>query len=431
MKKVFIVFSILLLGFFIRVHNYQLYPQRGATSDEYTYSFLGVSLITKRVPISWSYFAYDNRSDLTINNIYFPIVYPYFDHPPLNGLFVGGWAVLKGQDTFTKIDLKTIRIVPIFFGMISSLLLFLIANRLYSFKTAVWSLLIFSTSTLFVMNMRVVVAENLLTVLFLGSLYAYAYFIKNMTTRKAIILGILSGFSLWTKIMGISIFLTLLFFFLKDRVKTKYIVMFCTAFFVFVGLLLGYAGYYDFKLFWQVQLSQGGRNIGPETLRLILSSPVIVNKVFYDGWYFFGFFSLFLQFTSFKKNKYIIVSSLFYLCLLLISMTKEGHSGWYMIPLFPFMAIAMGEVLKEAVEAGSFILAIFLLFIGMSHIQNIYQVWFGLTPAYYRILFVLLIFPFLFIFLIKKKWIYALANILFYSMILGNILQTYSYIHPS
>jgi len=431
MKKVFIVFSILLLGFFIRVHNYQLYPQRGATSDEYTYSFLGVSLITKRVPISWSYFAYDNRSDLTINNIYFPIVYPYFDHPPLNGLFVGGWAVLKGQDTFTKIDLKTIRIVPIFFGMISSLLLFLIANRLYSFKTAVWSLLIFSTSTLFVMNMRVVVAENLLTVLFLGSLYAYAYFIKNMTTRKAIILGILSGLSLWTKIMGISIFLTLLFFFLKDRVKTKYIVMFCTAFFVFVGLLLGYAGYYDFKLFWQVQLSQGGRNIGPETLRLILSSPVIVNKVFYDGWYFFGFFSLFLQFTSFKKNKYIIVPSLFYLCLLLISMTKEGHSGWYMIPLFPFMAIAMGEVLKEAVEAGSFILAIFLLFIGMSHIQNIYQVWFGLTPAYYRILFVLLIFPFLFIFLIKKKWIYALANILFYSMILGNILQTYSYIHPS
>src|SRR3989338_10877768 len=110
MKKVFIVFSILLLGFFIRVHNYSIYPQRGATSDEYTYSFLGVSLLKEGIPISWSNFSvYKNKYDMTIRDLYFPIVYPYFDHPPLNGLLVGGLSILLGQDTFVDIDLATIR----------------------------------------------------------------------------------------------------------------------------------------------------------------------------------------------------------------------------------------------------------------------------------------------------------------------------------
>ena len=65
---------IVLLGFFLKLHNYTVYPQRGATSDEYTYSFLGLSLLTKHIPISWSYFsAYKHREDLTIKVFIFPL----------------------------------------------------------------------------------------------------------------------------------------------------------------------------------------------------------------------------------------------------------------------------------------------------------------------------------------------------------------------
>ena len=89
--QILLMICVLFAGLLLRLNNYSVYPQRGATSDEYSYSFLGVSLLTKHVPISWSAVsAYKNRSDLTIKNLYFPIVSPYFDHPPLNGLLVGG-----------------------------------------------------------------------------------------------------------------------------------------------------------------------------------------------------------------------------------------------------------------------------------------------------------------------------------------------------
>src|SRR3989339_101946 len=108
--KILLVILIVFMSIILRLHNYEKYPQRGATSDEYTYSFLGMSLLKERVPISWSAFpAYKNIQHLTIRNLYFPIVYPYFDHPPLSGFLTGGLSLLVGQNTFEKVDLKTIR----------------------------------------------------------------------------------------------------------------------------------------------------------------------------------------------------------------------------------------------------------------------------------------------------------------------------------
>ncbi len=75
--RILLVVLILLVGLILRLHNYSVYPQRGATSDEYSYSFLGVSLLTKGVPVSWSAVsAYKHRSDLTIKNINFPSAGP-------------------------------------------------------------------------------------------------------------------------------------------------------------------------------------------------------------------------------------------------------------------------------------------------------------------------------------------------------------------
>src|SRR5258708_39769402 len=99
--KIGIVIFILFIGLILRLHNYALYPQRGASSDEYTYSFLGISLLTKGVPESWSNLtAYKNKYDLTVRKLYFPMIYPYYDHPPLNGLLVLGWSILNGKTKF-------------------------------------------------------------------------------------------------------------------------------------------------------------------------------------------------------------------------------------------------------------------------------------------------------------------------------------------
>lgn len=171
-RQKILILLILLLSLFLRLRNYALYPQRGATSDEYAFAFLGISLIHQGEPISWSAIPkYPQVQHLTIDSLYFPIISPYFDHPPLFGLLVGVWSSLFNQISFFDIKLATIRLIPIFLSFLTGILVFLIAKLLNNFQTGLSSLLIYSTVTIFVINARLVVAESLLTLFYLGSLF--------------------------------------------------------------------------------------------------------------------------------------------------------------------------------------------------------------------------------------------------------------------
>lgn len=429
----FLVVIILIIGLILRLHNYDIYPQRGATSDEYSYSFLGVSLLTKHVPISWSAFPqYPKKTDLIIRKIYFPIVSPYFDHPPLNGLVVGAWALLFGENTFSKIELKTIRLIPIFLSMLSSIFVFLLAFRLYNYKTAIWALIIYSTTVIFVMNGRVVLAENLLTPLFLGAVFLFCRNRKKMTIKKTIAIGILCGLAFLSKELGIAAFLSMLYLFLTERIKPKLVVtlVFSSLFFVFLYALYGM--YYNWDLFFKVVFEQSSRNIGPQTLLYITSTPIIVNKIYYDGWYFFGFLTFFFSFLEYKKNKMLLIPMLTYFLLIIFSLTQKGEMGWYLIPLFPFMAIFSALFVKEGIENKDWRILLFLLFVGLYEIQYLFAENFGLTPFQFRFMLILMFGPLLLSYILKKDKLAArLSSAWFYLLILGNIILAYNYIHPA
>lgn len=431
--KMLILIAILILGLILRLHNYSRYPQRGASSDEYTYSFLGISLLTKGIPISWSAFpAYKNLRHLTIKKLYFPIVYPYFDHPPLNGLLVGGWSLLLGEDTFEAIDLSTIRLVPIFLSIISSILIFLIGFYLYNYKTAIWAILIYSTTTIFAMNGRVVFAENLLTPLMLLTVYLFLMFKKNMTLNKTVLLGILCGLSFWTKEVGITVFLTTFYFFISERLKPKYVFTLSATSLLIIFSYALYGAYYDQELFWQIISLQSNREIGPKTLLYLLSTPIIVNKIYLDGWYFFGLISFFLSFWAYKSNKFILVPSLIYVLLLIFSLTEEGEMGWYMIPMFPFMALFSARLLLTSLQKNNWFVFVMLLFVGLLHVRLLYQANFGLTAFQFRTIMLLMFVPFIFLYLIRKEKAFnVLAQVWFYLYIIGNVILTYNYIHPA
>ncbi|MDO8620661.1 MAG: glycosyltransferase family 39 protein [Candidatus Levybacteria bacterium] len=431
--KVILVIFILAVALILKLHNYSIYPQRGATSDEYSYSFQGISLWTKHLPISWSAFtAYQHRYDLTINKIYFPIVYPYFDHTPLNGLLVGGWSILFGQDTFLKVDLKTVRLVPIILSMISAIFVFLLAKKLYGYKTGIFALLIYATATIFVINGRVVLAENLLTPLFLLAIYLFSLWSKNISYKKSILIGILCGLSFWTKELGIALFLAMSYLFMAEKAGLKKILIMAFVFLFFVALYVVYGFYFDKEVFLQILFLQSGRTIGPQTLNYILSTPIIVNKVFYDGWYFFGFISLFSSFLNYKKNKIVFIPAFFYLFALIFALTSGGEMGWYIIPLFPFMAIASASLLVEGFKQKNWYVFVMLLFAGLSEIKLLYEANFGLTAMQFRVQLLIMFAPFILLLLWKKeKWLNILSHAWFYLLIFGNILITYNYIHPA
>lgn len=431
--QIFLVVFILFIGLILRLHNYSVYPQRGATSDEYSYSFLGVSLLTKHIPISWSAIsAYKNRSDLTIKNLYFPIVHPYFDHPPLNGLLVGSWALLFGQNTFSKIELGTIRLISILLSMISSIFVFMLGFRFYGFKTGLWALLIYSTTVIFIMSGRVVLAENLLTPLLLGTIYLFCSFRKNMTLKKTIFIGILCGLAFWTKELGIAVLLSMAYLFIAEKIKIRFTLGLIWASLFFVLLYVFYGAYFDWEVFKAVVSTQSNRVVGPETLLYITSTPIIINKIYYDGWYFLGFVSFFLSFLEYKKHRFLLVPAFTYFLLMVYSLTERGEMGWYLIPLFPFMALFTANFLVEGLEKKNWSIFLLLIFVGLYEVQYLFRANFGLTPTQFRLILILMFCPFILSFSFKKEQLFAkLGNIAFYTFILGNIFLTYSYIHPA
>lgn len=430
--KILLFFSIFILALILRLHNYSQYPQRGASSDEYTYSFMGVSLLTKGYPISWSAFKpYKNRQNLTIDNLYFPIVWPYFDHPPFNGLLVGAWAMLNGENDFNKIKLSTIRIMPIVFSLVSLLLIFLISSKLFNFKSALWSGLIYAVSTIVVVQARMVFAENLLAPLFLLSIYLTLLWRKNFTYKKLLLLGIISGISFWTKELGLCVGVATGMLLISEKVDFKKLSFFALTTIAMVSLYFLYGYIYDWGVFWSIFSIQSSREIGPKTLLYLLSSPIIVNKFYYDGWYFLGLIAMFLIWQDYKKYKYIIIPSFTYFFLLVFSLTQEGEMGWYMIPMFPFMAMAISESLLASKKNGIFVL-VMLFFVGTYIIRYLWEPFFGLSPFQFRIMMVLLFAPVVASLIFNKStWLSFLTSAYFYLFIIFTVMLTLGYVHPA
>ncbi len=425
-----LVILILSLGLFLKLYRYSEYPQRGATSDEYTYTFLGLSLLDSGVPSSWSHFsAYTQRYDLTIDGTYFPMVTPYFDHPPLFGIIVGSWAKLSGEQTFSEVKLATIRLVPIILSTISAILIYLLTRHLYGSSIALLAALIYSSATMFVMHHRVVLAENLLTPLFLGAIYAYERWKKVLTPKRVLALGALVGAAFWTKETGIVVFGTLLVFLFLAKAKLKHLCIFVATFFIFLIGYIVYGQAYDRVLFWKIISLQSLRDIGPQTLWYLLSTPVIVNKAYHDGWYFFGLISLFTLLRD-KKHLSITIPFLSYFLLLITTLTKEGQSGWYLIPFFPFMAIASALTLEESIREKSWFFAIFLVSIGLFLVEQLFIPAFGLAPIQFRLLMLIVLFPTIFLFLNKYRAFTLTAWLGVKIFLLLTVVVTLLYRHP-
>ena len=419
----------------MRFHNYTQYPPRGASSDEYTYTFLGQSLLQKGVPTSWSFMPfypqYGHREDLTVDKIYFPIVSPYFDHPPLNGILVGAWAILNGEKSFQSARISTIRQIPIFLGIITSILTLLLAIKLYDRKTGIWALLIYSVSTIIIINTRAVFAENLLTPLYLLSLLIFLIIKKKPKITHMIILSILSGLAFWTKELGITVFISILLLSLMERFSLKLLATFSLLSLFFFGLYPLYGYFYNWKLYTAVVFSQSMRVIGPNTLNSLFFKPIVVDKVYFDGWYLFGFVSFFASFLDLKSNKYVLIPSFTYFFLMLISLSKEGDMGWYMIPLFPFFSILSAHLLREGIKKKNGYIFIAVLFVGLYIVRYYFEAKFGLPNLTYRILMGIAFFPLLVSFMAKwERMFELLSEVWFYSMIVVTIYISYYYIHP-
>ncbi|BCL36537.1 ArnT family glycosyltransferase [Nostoc sp. MS1] len=366
-KNLILALLITMLGTWLRVYNYSVIPYSNFTFDEYAFAWSGMSLIQNHVPTSWSYLsAYDPNTFVNIEwlgkkNLY--LVTPWFDHPPLFGLIVGGFAILFGANTFWDCTTDLIRIPSVIFTSISIFLFYIVTNKLFNTTIATITSLIFSTDPLFVYLSRLAVSENLLILIILASLFC---FLKYLDTSRRIyfyMLVSLTSIAPLVKVTGLSIVAALsLMLICKKKYKDGLIVMAAGA--LGFTLYFVYGWFYNYKLFLAVLKSHSHRF---NSILIMQEMILSVNLPFTDAWYILGWLTLPYKIRN-LRNKYkiqlIFLPFIIYLFMLIFSGAQSHFYCWYTIPLYPFLLICAGYFISDFIKKPSILnYAVILIFI--------------------------------------------------------------------
>lgn len=390
-KKYLLLFlAIFVLGVFLRYSNYAKTPRHGATFDEFAWTWLGINILQKGVPISWSpHSQYKNRQHLIYQGAAFWIVTPYLEHPPLFGLVAGSFAMLNGAKDMYDVTLAKIRPLAIILGAFSILMVFVLSKEIYGNKIGLLSALLYATVPTVVVGSRIVQNENFLIPCWLLSLYLIAKYLKTGKNKfrniAAIMAGLLSLAKVPWLVVGLSLSMILSY---KGKWRDAFLVSGVTI--AIFTLFIFYGIYFDKELFinlWKLQLAR--YDISFTGFFSVFTSPLLVDRFYLDGWILFGWLSIMFLARDLKKNFLILIPFIAYLVTFIFAIPNEPAHGWYRYPFLPFLLISSAVILYDEIKKISLTSLIFILFVGLALLNNTWQIDFGFSFIVYRI-FILL-----------------------------------------
>lgn len=409
--------GILLLGLFLRTNNLFTWPRLGATFDEYAWTWQGMNLIQKGVPVSWSpHPQYKNAKDITYRKTHFRIVKPFLEHPPVFGLVAGAFAILNGASDMYHLTIVNIRPLAVVLGVLSILIVYLLTREIYDEKTGLIAALLYSTIPTIVIGSRIVQNENFFIPVWLLSLWLVVEYIKNEYKNKNLLYfaAILCYLLVLAKIPWIagsgSIFL--IFLYLK---KYKDAALFVIAPILALITFFAYGFFYDSHTFlslWGLQLNR--YDIIFTSIFALFQKPYLVDRFYTDGWIYFGWIAYFLLLVSDLKKNYIIVLALLsYFVVFLAGIPDEPGHGWYRYPFYPLLIISTALFIREYFAKNLILTFAFLIWVGTALLGLTWEVVFGFSYMIFRIAIVtwgLTLAP---LFFKGKKWI-KLSRVLSY-----------------
>ena len=387
-QKYTVVFLLLIVltGFVLRLHNYSQWPREGATFDEYAWTWLGINIFEKGVPISWSpHPQYKIRTHYIQNGARFWLVQPYLEHPPLFGLISGGYAMLRGIPDMYHVKLPVMRELALILGLISICMVYLLGSSIYGPTVGLLSAFIYAITPTVVIGSRIVQNENFFIPMFLGILYCTVRFIEKNTTRYLIAAAILSGLVTLAKVpwFAASVGVTLI---LLNAKKYRSVWIFWAIVFSIFSIFLVYGFMWDKNLFislWKLQLNR--YDLTFDSIFALINLPYLVDRYFTDGWIYTGWAAFILLLGDvIKVHRYIIFGLLGYFFIFVLAIPNEPSHGWYRYPFYPFLAIALSVVLHKYFNKNYLITSLFLLLTGLSLMQHTWFGVFGFSYAIYR-----------------------------------------------
>ena len=379
--------GILLFGFWLRSNNLYVWPRLGATFDEYAWTWLGMSLIQNHVPTSWSpHPEYKVVRDITYQHTHFRLVTPYLEHPPLFGLLVGDYALLSGAKDMFHVNLQHIRGFALMLGLLSIGMLFLFVREVYGEKIAIVASFLYAIIPSVVVGSRLVENENFFIPIFLFALYLIVRYIRSNSVWFRNVAAILCGLLILAKVpwAAATLGIVLIFFFLR-RYKDAWI--FLAIVIPIFALFFLYGIYFDKELFfnlWSLQLNR--YDITFNSMFALFTYPVLTDRLFVDGWIYFGWVALLLLgIKDFRKHMFILLPFLAYFFVFVYAIPNEPGHGWYRYPFFPFLVIAITLFMKEYFLKNHFLTFFFLLFTGLSMLQTSWAQVLGFSFLIFRV----------------------------------------------
>jgi len=381
-----ILFFVLVISYNLRNYSYSSVPLPGETDDEYSFGWLGISLIRDKYPIAWSGISgyknhdyqrinVDNLFGISPNRPLFSIDKPWFDHPPLFGLLVGGYAYAKGIRNFEDASVAILRRPMVKLGVLSVLLVFFLGYELYGFWTGLLSAALCSVIPGIVITSRLALAENGYIPLVLCSLIFALLYIDKRKSFYWIISIFLSSVALLFKLSAIFLPISLILISVLYGKKDRFYMVKTTVLSVVValGIFVIYGAYFDWNTFKSIFLSNSNRfyGAGAEIFRnAIMYSTITGGKSLTDGWILLGWLAFFaLSISSWKKDfgtTILTIVVLSYTAIFLI-FGSEGY-GWYRYPFYPFLIISAAKVFRDKIQSPNLLLfySMMLLPVGTS-----------------------------------------------------------------
>jgi 4-amino-4-deoxy-L-arabinose transferase-like glycosyltransferase len=334
----------------------------------------------------------------------FQMVEPWFDKPPLFPLIIGGYETSKGINNFLESSTGIIRRPMLKIALITTLLIFLLASRWFGIRVGILSALLYSIIPTFVISSRLALSENGFIPLFLGGLYFTDLFLTKKKNIYLVLMGLMASLSLLMKMSGVAVLLSeiliLLFYLPRSKKKFKDIAVLSLIGLSGLAVYCLYGYFLDWSTFIKVQFTQSNLfyGAGAEALFSAIVSSKIALKYLTDGWILLGWISLlFLSMTKFTKDRGITFLTIGTFCYLIVFLFFGSESyGWYRFPFFPFLAIALAEVINQLYKKGNlFVFSVFALIPFGTGLQRIFgQLGFQPIVIYFRlaILFLALLF---------------------------------------
>lgn len=367
-SELVVVAVVVVLGLLLRYHGLSRVPLPGESMDEYSNSWVGLSLIRLGVPVGRSgllgygendyrYINVDGVFATTAGGSPLEINKPWFDHPPGLGLITGGYAYLRGARVFEDTTARLIRIPMLGFSVMTMLGVYVLTKLIMGMGTARLALLLIATSPLIVVTSRMVQAENALVSLWLWSLIFLKLYSDKKEVRWLLMGAIVAGLTTWFKVTGVAVVLSGLIILISNNKKwregLKEAGVFGLIGAAFLSLFIIYGWVYDWDLFWKVWLSNSSRpyNIGFEAIfNLLTSTKVTVSKYLSDGWPLIGWIAVMwrLQKKWGEREKFLLVPLGVYLALFL--WMGSSAYGWYRIPLLPFLYILTALLINKGIS---------------------------------------------------------------------------------